>query len=168
MYYPAISQFTQAFRNIDGWLDKAEQLAAAKKFDMDVLLTSRLAPDMANFIYQVQSASDYIKGAAALLAGRKPPPYPDTERTLAEVRERIRKTVAFVGSVPEAQYAKAAEQKVPVTWGHGKVLSGQDYLLQVAIPNIYFHIMAAYLILRHNGVEVGKMDFLRPINWIDP
>jgi hypothetical protein len=168
MYYQAISQFTQALKNIDSWLDKAEQHAAAKKFDVGVLMTSRMAPDMASFIYQVQSASDYIKGAAAWLSGQKPPSYEDNERTIVDVRERIRKTVAFLESVPEAQYARAADQKVSVSWGHGKVLRGQDYLLQVAIPNVYFHIVAAYIILRHNGVDIGKMDFLRPINWIDP
>jgi uncharacterized protein len=168
MYHRAVSQLAQALRNIDGWLDKAQQHAAAKKFDVGVLMTSRLAPDMGAFIYQVQSACDYVKGAAAWLSGQAPPRHEDSEKTIDEVRARIRKTVVFVETVQEGQYAHAAEQKVNVSWSPpAKIALGEDYLLQVAIPNVYFHVMAAYAILRHNGVDVGKMDFLGPINWID-
>jgi len=83
------------------------------------------------------------------------------------VRARIRKTVAFAESVTEAQYAGAAERKVSLSWAPGKVLGGEDYLLQMTIPNVYFHIVMAYAILRHNGVDIGKMDFLGPIHWIE-
>jgi hypothetical protein len=168
MYYRVVSQFSQALKNIDDWLDKAQQHATAKKFDVAVLMSSRLAPDMGAFVYQVQSACDYVKGAAAWLSGQTPPRHEDNEQTIEEVRARIRKTIAFVESVQEGQYAHAAEQKVRVSWGPpGKVLQGRDYLVQVSIPNVYFHVMAAYAILRHNGVDIGKMDFLGPINWID-
>jgi uncharacterized protein len=168
MYYNAISQYAGALEKIDGWLDKAEQHASAKKFDVQVLMNSRLAPDMGAFVYQVQSACDYIKGAAAWLSGQTAPRHEDNEQTIDQVRERIRKTVAFVKSVKESDYAGAAERKVQVSWSPpGKIIKGQDYLLQVSIPNVYFHIMTAYAILRHNGVDVGKMDFLGPINWID-
>jgi hypothetical protein len=168
MYYQVVSQFAQALRNIDDWLDKARQHAAAKQFDVQVLMTSRLAPDMGAFVYQVQSACDYVKGAAAWLSGQKPPRHEDNERTIDEVRVRIRKTVAFVESVQGSQYVHANEQKVTVSWGPpGTFLRAQDYVLQVSIPNVYFHVMAAYAILRHNGVDVGKMDFLGPINWKD-
>jgi len=168
MYYRVVSQFAQALKNIDGWLDKAQQHAAAKKFDVHVLMTSRLAPDMGAFVYQVQSACDYVKGAAAWLSGQRPPRHQDNEQTIDEVRERIRKTVVFVESLREDQYAGAAERNVSVSWGPaGTVLRAQDYLLQVSIPNVYFHVTAAYAILRHNGVDVGKMDFLGPINWTD-
>ena len=167
MYYHVISQYTQALKNIEGWLDKAQQHAAAKKFDVHVLMSSRLAPDMGDFVYQVQSACDYAKGAAAWLSGQRVPRHEDNERTIDEVRTRIRKTVAFMQNVQEDQYARAAEQKVTVSWGPpGTALRAQDYLLQVSIPNVYFHLMAAYAILRHNGVEVGKIDFLGPINWM--
>jgi uncharacterized protein len=119
------------------------------------------------FIYQVQSACDYAKAAAAWLSGQTPPKHEDNEQTIGDVRTRIRKTVAFVESVTEAQYAGAAGRKVSLSWAPGKVLGGEDYLLQMTIPNVYFHIAMAYAILRSNGVDVGKMDFLSPINWID-
>src|SRR6195256_6725396 len=102
MYYHAISQCTQALRNLEAWLDRAEQHAAAKKFDVGVLMIGRLAPDMKPFIYQVQSACDYLKAAAAWLSGQKPPKHGDTEQTIDEMRARIRKTVAFVESVTKA------------------------------------------------------------------
>jgi len=167
MYYQVISQCTQTLKNLETWLDKAEQLAAAKKFDVGVLMTCRLAPDMKPFIYQVQSACDYVKAAAAWLSGQTPPKHEDNEQTIEELRARIRKTIAFAESVKEAQYADASECKVSLSWAPGKVIGGKDYLLQMTIPNIFFHIAMAYAILRHNGVDVGKMDFLGPINLVD-
>jgi uncharacterized protein len=167
MYYRVILQCTQALKNLETWLDKAEQHAAAKKFDVGVLMTSRLAPDMKPFIYQVQSACDYVKAGAAWLSGHTPPRHEDNEQTIDEVRARIRKTVAFTESVKEAQYAGASDRKVSLSWVPGKVLLGEDYLMQMTIPNTYFHIAMAYAILRHNGVDVGKMDFLGPINWVN-
>jgi len=162
-----ISHCTQILKNLETWLDKAEQLAAAKKFDVGVLMTDRLAPDMKPLIYQVQSACDYVKAAAAWLSGQTPPKHEDNEQTIDELRARIRKTVAFAESVKEAQYAGASERKVSLSWAPGKVLGGEDYLLQMTIPNTFFHMAMAYAILRHNGVDVGKMDFLGPINWVD-
>jgi hypothetical protein len=168
MYYQAITQCTQAVKNVEAWLDKGEEHAAAKHFDLGVLMTGRLAPDMKPFIYQVQSACDYLKAAAAWLSGQKPPKHEDTEQTVDEVRARIRKTVAFVESVTEAQYAAAAEQRVSLSFAPaGKVLVGPNYLLQMTIPNVFFHLAMAYAILRYNGVDVGKMDFLGPISWVD-
>ena len=158
MYYAAVSQCTQAMRNLETWLDKAEQHAAAKKFDVGVLLSDRLVPDMQPFIYQVQSACDYVKAAAAWLSGQTPPKHEDNEQTIEEVRARIRKTVAFAESVKEAQYAGASERKVSLSWAPGKIIGGEDYLLQMTIPNTSFHIAMAYAILRHTGVDVGKMD----------
>ena len=122
MYYPIIRQCIQALKNLETWLDKAEQHAAAKGVDVGVLLTSRLAPDMKEFIYQVQSACDYTKGAAAWLSGQKPPRHEDSEQTIDEVRARIRKTVDFAESVKEAQYAGASERRVSLSWGHGKTI----------------------------------------------
>jgi hypothetical protein len=167
MYYQVISQCTQSLKNLETCLDKAEQHAAAKKFDVGVLMTSRLAPDMQHFIYQVQSACDYVKAAAAWLSGQTPPKHEDNERTIDELRDRIRKTVAFAESVKESQYADARERKVKLSWAPGKVIGGEDYLLQMTIPNTFFHIAMAYAILRHNGVDVGKMDFLGSINLVD-
>jgi hypothetical protein len=167
MYYQVISQCMQTLKNLETCLDKAEQHAADKKFDVGVLVTSRLAPDMNDVIYQVQSACDYVKAAAAWLSGQTPPKHEDNEQTIDELRARIRKTVAFAESVKEAQYAGASERKVSLSWAPGKIIGGEDYLLQMTIPNTFFHITMAYAILRHNGVDVGKMDFLRPINLVD-
>ena len=167
MYYQVIMQCTQNLKALGTWLDKAEQYAAAKSFDVGVLLSSRLAPDQKPFIYQVQSACDYVKGAAAWLSGQMPPKHPDTERNVADLRARIQKTVAFVESVEESQYGGASARKVSLSWAPGKIIAGSDYLLQMTIPNTYFHLTTAYSILRHNGVDVGKMDFLGPINLVD-
>jgi hypothetical protein len=154
-------------KNLESWLDKAEEYAGAKTVDVGVLMTGRLAPDMKPFIYRVQSACDYVKAAAAWLSGQTPPKHEDNEQTIDELRARIRKTVAFAESVTEPQYAGAAERKVSLSWAPGKVLGGEDYLLQMTIPNVYFHIVMAYAILRHSGVDIGKMDFLGPIDWIE-
>src|SRR6202045_4138229 len=164
MYYQVISQCTQSLKNLETCLDKAEQHAAAKKLDVGVLMTSRLAPDMQHFIYQVQSACDYVKAAAAWLSGQTPPKHEDNERTIEELRARIRKTVAFVESVAVAHYKGAEGRKVSFSWAPGKVIGGEDYLLQMTVPNVYFHIAMAYAVLRQGGVDVGKMDFLGPIN----
>ena len=167
MYYQVIAQCTQSLKNLEACLDKADQYAATKKFEVGVLMTSRLAPDMQPFTYQVQSACDYVKAAAAWLSGQTPPRYEDNEQTIDELRARIQKTVAFVESVKEAQYADASKSKVKLSWAPGKVIGGEDYLLQMTIPNTFFHIAMAYAILRHNGVDVGKMDFLGSINLVD-
>lgn len=166
MYYEAIVRCTESLKTVQKWLDKAQAQAAAKKFEVSVLLASRLAPDMNDFVYQVQSACDYVKGGAAWLSGQKPPSHRDDERTLDEVRERIRKTVAFVESIPESQYAAASTQRVAFSFFPGKEIVGCDYLLQMVIPNVYFHLTMAYAILRHNGVEIGKMDFLGPLDFV--
>jgi uncharacterized protein len=167
MYYQVVSQCTQNLKNLETCLDKAEQHAAAKKFDVNVLLQCRLAPDMQPFTYQVQSACDYVKAAAAWLSGQTPPQHDDNEQTVDELRARIRKTVAFAESVKEAQYAGASRCKVKLSWAPpGKIIGGEDYLLQLTIPNTFFHLAMAYAILRHNGVDVGKRDFLGPINFV--
>jgi hypothetical protein len=103
----------------------------------------------------------------AKYSGQTPPKHEDNERTIDELRSRIRKTVAFAESVMEAQYAGASERKIRLSWAPGKVIGGEDYLLQMTIPNTFFHIAMAYAILRHNGVDIGKRDFRGPINWID-
>jgi hypothetical protein len=166
-YYRAIGQCTRSLKNLEACLDKAQKYSAEKKFGVEVLMAERLAPDMGGFIYQIQSACDYVKGAAAWLSGQVPPRHQDNETTIDEVRARIRKTVVYVESLTRPQYAEAASRRVKLSWAPGKIISGEDYLLQVAIPNVYFHIVMAYAILRHNGVDVGKMDFLGPMNFVD-
>jgi uncharacterized protein len=167
MYYQVVSQCVQSLKNVEGLLDKADQVASAKQFDVRVLLNGRLAPDMKPLIYQVQSACDYVKAAAAWLSGQTPPKHEDNEQTLEELRARVRKTVDFAESVHKAQYEGAEERKVSLSWVPGKVIGGEDYLLQITIPNVYFHIAMTYAVLRNGGVDVGKMDFLGPMNFVE-
>lgn len=168
MYHASIARLSVALRNMEVWLDRSEAYAKAKDFDVQVLMNARLAPDMGDFVYQVQSACDYTKGGAAWLSGGKPPRHEDNERTIGEVRERIRKTVAFVDGIAPDAFEGAADRKVGVSWSpKGTMIDAEEYLLQVCIPNVYFHVMAAYAILRHNGVDVGKMEFLGPIDWVE-
>jgi hypothetical protein len=167
MYYQVIEQCTQTLRCIEVFLDKAESYAEKKNFDVGILLTSGLAPDMKNLTYQVQSACDYVKGGAAWLSGQTPPKHPDAEKTMSEIRARIRKTIEFAESVPESQFARASEQKIKLSWKPGKVMTGEDYLLQMVVPNVYFHVAMVYAILRYNGVDIGKMDFLGQLNFED-
>jgi len=167
MFYEVIVQCTQSLKTLEHYLDKAEQYAADRGFDVAVLMSSRLAPDQRNFIYQIQSACDYVKAGAGWLSGQRPPKHEDVEQTINELRERIRKTVAFAESVEVDEFAGASEREVSVPWAPGKKIGGLDYLLQLTIPNAYFHIAMAYAILRHNGVPLGKMDFLGRIKWSD-
>jgi uncharacterized protein len=166
MYPRVIAQLTRNLKMVEKWLDKAEAHAASKKFDVSVLMTARLAPDMQPFVYQVQSACDYVKGAAAWLSGQVPPKHEDNEQTIGEVRARVQKTLTFVESVKELQYAEASQRTVSMSWAPGKVLAGEDYLLQMVVPNVYFHLSMAYAMLRHNGVDVGKIDFLGPLSFV--
>src|SRR5260370_37439656 len=145
MYYQVISQLTGNMKAIEVWLDKAEAFAAAKKFDVAVLLNGRLAPDMKPLIYQVQSASDYVKGGAAWLSGQKPPRYEDNERTIDELRTRIRKTIAFVESVKAETYEGAGTRKVSMSFVPArKVPVGKDDLLQMGGAKAYFHPCMGY------------------------
>ncbi|QGZ65176.1 DUF1993 domain-containing protein [Paraburkholderia acidisoli] len=166
MYAQAMAQCVQAVRTLETYLDKAERFANTKQFDVGVLLTTRLAPDMAGLLYQIQSACDYLKGGAAWLSGQEPPRHEDNEQTLAEARARIRKTLAFAESVTADHYANAASRIVKVSWVPGK-LRGETYLLQIVIPNIYFHVSMAYAILRANGVDLTKRDFIGPVDSFD-
>jgi hypothetical protein len=166
MYAQAIAQCVQAVRTIETYLDKAERFANAKNFDVGVLLSARIAPDMADLLYQIQSACDYLKGGAAWLSGQQPPRHEDNEKTLEEARARLRKTIDFAESVAAERYVDAASEIVKVSWVPGK-LTGENYLLQIVIPNIYFHVAMAYAILRANGVDLGKLDFIGPVNSFD-
>ena len=156
-----VRTITNLFATLSSLLDKAEADAAARGYDVSVLLGSRLAPDMFPLSRQIQSASDVAKASVGRLTGVEIPSFPDTETTLAELRERIAKTVAFVQSVPADAYDGADTREVTVkTRDRTLTFAGSDYLLAWALPNFYFHITTAYAILRHNGVSLGKRDFL--------
>jgi hypothetical protein len=158
--FDVITQFGKSLKNLDQWITKAEAHATAKKFEADVLVHARLAVDMYPFVKQVQSACDSAKFAGAYLTGKTAPAHPDTEKTLAECHARIHACLGWLETLSEADFAGGDERKVAPPWLQGKWLRGDQYLLQAAIPNFYFHVTTAYGILRHNGVEVGKMDFI--------
>ena len=146
--------------NLDTWLDKAAAHAKAKNFEVDTLVHARLAPDMYSLDRQVQSACDSAKFSAAYLSGKEPPAHPDTEKTIAELRERIKKCLAFLETISPADVTGAEERKVAPKWMQGKWVKGGEFALQLSVPNFYFHVTMAYAILRHNGVDVGKRDFI--------
>jgi len=158
--FETVQIFAKTLDNLEKWLDKACDHAKARSFDPEILVSARLAPDQYPLCQQVQTACDQAKYAAAYLGGVEAPSHPDTEKSLAELRERIRKCLAFVASVKEADYAGADERKVAPNWLGGKWLTGADYLAHVAVPNFYFHVTTAYAILRSNGVPLGKMDYI--------
>src|SRR5262245_16589378 len=160
--FETVSQFGKMLGNLDRWLDAAVAFAERKKVEPDVLAGCRLAMDQHELVRQVQLACDQAKFAAAYLSGQKAPAHPDTEKTIPEMRARIKTCRAYLQSVAAPQYAGAAERRVAPPWLNGKWMRGDHYLAQVAIPNFYFHVVTAYAILRHNGVELGKMDYVGP------
>jgi len=166
-HHDAIRQFAKMLRNLEKWLDKAAAHAKAKSFEVDVFAQARLAPDQYAFVRQVQSACDQAKFAAAYLANKQAPAHPDTEQTIAEVRERIQKCLAFLETVRKEDLVGAEERKVAPPWLGGKWLRGDDFLMEVAIPNFFFHVTMAYAILRHNGVDLGKMDYIGTLSTKD-
>jgi hypothetical protein len=167
LYAASIPQFKKMLVSLDKWLEKAVERAAKKSFEPSVLLQARLAPDQFNFIRQVQSACDAAKSGAARLAGQQPPSHPDTEQTLEELRARIRTCIAYLDSVKPDDLAEAATRRIALPFIPGKLMHGSDYLTQFALPNFYFHVTTAYAILRHNGVELGKADFLGDLPLFD-
>lgn len=162
MYSASVPVFRNMLGNLSHCLDKAQAHAEARKFDPQVLVDDRLAPDMLPFKRQVQIACDASKNGLARLAGVEAPKFEDTESTLAELKERIRKTLAFLDSVPRASVDGCDDKDITFPAGRDitRTLKGEAYLLGVALPNLFFHVTTAYAILRHNGVELGKGDFL--------
>jgi len=161
MYQASIPVFIRMLGNLSSILDKAAAHAEAKKIDPAIFINARLAPDMYPLSRQVQIATDVVKGCAARLAGIEVPSYEDNEATFPELQARIAKTVAFLQSVSAEQINGSEERRVTLKV-HGKDsdFSGQRYFLNFVLPNFYFHITTAYAILRHNGLELGKKDFV--------
>jgi len=164
MYQASVPIFTRILNNLSAILQKAAEYAEARKIDPAVLINSRLYPDMFAFARQVQIATDTAKGAASRLAGLEPPKYEDNEASLPELDARIRKTVAFLEGFTPTQI-DGSEERVITLKSHDKEVSypGLYYLMNSALPNFFFHVTTAYDILRHNGVEIGKKDFLGPL-----
>lgn len=153
--------FIARLKSLSAILRKAEQQAKTKAYDPAVLLNARLAPDMLHLTRQVQIATDHAKGCMARLAGHAPETIEDTEATFADLQARIAKAIGIVESYKDADLAGAETREVTVKIPNAELkFSGIDYVNAWAMPNFYFHITTAYAILRHNGVELGKRDFL--------
>ena len=161
MHSACVPLFNRQLGALLNWLDKAEAHATARKFDPNNYLQLRLAPDMLPFVSQVRIASDAAKGCVARLAGVEIPKWDDNESSLDELRARVRKTIDYVQSIPAAQIDGSEDRDITITLRSGDVhLKGQRYLEHWALPNFMFHCTMAYALLRHNGVELGKSDFL--------
>jgi hypothetical protein len=164
MYYQTLSQMKKMLGQLDRWLESAAAFAQTKSFDPNVFLGLRLAPDQFAFARQVQTACDTAKLAAARLAGKDAPTHADTEKTLDELRARVRTVVTYLDGFSAKDFDAAATRVVTQPRWEGKVMSGADYFLEHALPNFFFHITHAYAILRHNGVAIGKRDYLGPLS----
>ncbi len=160
LYEVTIPQFAKMLLNLNMILDKAAKHAEAKKFEVDILLNSRLAPDQFNLIRQVQIACDTAKLAASRLTGKDAPVHEDNEKTLSDLRARIQQTVSYLNNFTAKDFEGAEQKRITQPRWEGKYLLGFEFANQHALPNLYFHITTAYAILRHNGVDVGKKDFL--------
>ena len=164
MYQASAPRFAHALNNLSGIIDKAQAYSEARKIDPVVLISARLYPDMFAFSRQVQVAADTAKGAVARLGGVENPKYDDNERTFPELQARIAKTVDFINSFKPAQIDGSEDKEIVLKLGSNEVkYKGMQYLLGFALPNFYFHVTAAYAILRHNGVELAKRDYLGTI-----
>ncbi len=161
MYSASAPVFAHMLKALSGMLDKAEAYAKERNFDTAVLMGSRLAPDMLPLSFQIHIATSFMKNTACKLGGQTPPDFSDIEPSFAAARARIAQTLDIVQSAREADFANAENLSLTITpGGETMTLSGKDYLCGYALPNIYFHLTAAYAILRHNGVPLGKRDFL--------
>jgi uncharacterized protein len=161
MYQASTPCFARILRNLSSIIDKAEAHCTAKKIEPAALTSARLFPDMFAFTRQVQIACDTAKGAVARLAGVDIPKHEDTEQTFAELKARIAKTLDFIESIPAVKVDGSEEREVVLQMRSGeRRFKGMQYLLGHATPNFYFHATTAYALLRHNGVELGKIDFL--------
>ena len=158
-----VPQYAKMLSNLDRWLDKAAEHAKAKGFEIDTLIHWRLAPDQYSLDRQIQSACDSAKFSASYLTGKAAPAHPDTEKTIAELRARIKSCLAYLETVSGADVAGAEERKVSPKWLQGKWVKGDQYLTQMSLPNFYFHVTTDYAILRHNGVDLGKNDYIGSI-----
>jgi hypothetical protein len=158
--FATISQCSRMLQNLDQWLQAGAAYAQQKSFDPDVLAQARLAPDQYTLVQQVQSACDQAKYLAAYLSGQAPPSHPDTEKTVSELRTRIATCVAYLATFKASDFTGAEERRVAPPWMQGQSVRGEHYLSRIGIPNFYFHVTTAYAILRHNGVALGKGDFI--------
>lgn len=159
MMYAQITQFTKMLRTLSRLLAKAQQHAEANNLATSVLLSARLAPDMRPLTSQVQMACDTARLAASVLAGKSIPVFDDTEKTAPELKALIERSINHINSMKESDFA-GWEERIVAPPGWSGAFLGKDYFYQHGVPNFYFHVVTAYAILRHNGVRIGKMDYI--------
>jgi hypothetical protein len=168
LYAATIPQFKRLLQNVERWLDKAVAHADTKKFDPNTLLTARLAPDQFSLVRQVQSTCDQCKLTVARLTAKDPPKHADTEQSIDELRKRVHAVISYLDTFKPADFEGAAERLISLPFfPEGKGMTGADYLIERQLPNVYFHASMIYAILRHNGVDVGKTDFIGQVTYKD-
>ena len=168
MYYPTILQMKKHLGQLDKWLEKAEAHAAAKKIDSKAFLTQRLVVDQFAFLRQVQVACDTFRQGIGRLTDRAIDAVADDETTIEALRARVKATIAFADGFSEKDFAAAATRSITQPRWEGKTMTGHDYFLEHMMPNFFFHLTTTYAILRHNGVEIGKRDYLGPLTQHPP
>ena len=161
----SIFQFQKMLKNMDQCMTKAAAFADHKKFDINVLVNYRLAPDMYSFGEQIQSACDAAKFCAAYLSGQTGPKHEDNEATWKELHERVGKVISYLETFKKSDFEKMASVQAKPGWAQGQWLTGEEYLEELAIPNFYFHLTTAYALMRHAGVDIGKTDFIGNLNF---
>lgn len=168
MYYETFCQMKKMLGQLDTWLELAAAHAQKKAFDPSLFLGFRLAPDQFAFARQVQVACDTAKAAAGRLTGTEPPKHADTEQTIDELRARVASVITYLDGFSAKDFEAAGTRVVTQPRWEGKVMSGANYFLEHALPNFFFHITHAFAILRHNGVEIGKRNYLGPLTQTTP
>jgi len=163
-----VKQFARTLRNLDAVLEKAVKHAEARKFDVNNFCSARLYPDMLPFVSQIRIACDQAKAAAANLSGKEAPKHEDNETTVAELRARIGKCLAFLDTFTADDFKNVKpDTMIRLPNRPGKAIAAEEYLYARQIPNFFFHVTTAYDLLRHGGVEIGKSDYLGPLGFVD-
>ncbi|MEO8702336.1 MAG: DUF1993 domain-containing protein [Kofleriaceae bacterium] len=160
LYDSTVPQLLKVLKNVDGWLVTAAASADRRKFDVNNLVKARLAPDQFTLDKQLQTATDNAKFIAGRLAGKEWPAHADSETTFDQLRARIASVMTYLETFKPEDFAGAEERKISLPWMENKWMRGDEYVAQFALPNFYFHVVTVYSILRHNGVELGKRDFI--------
>lgn len=160
MYFDTIRQMKKQLGQLDSWFDAAEAYAKAKSFDSSTYLGLRLAPDQFPFARQVQIACDTAKLGAARLCGKDAPSHADDQKTIEELRARVKSVIAYLDTYTAKDFDGAAERSITQPRWEGKTMTGHDYFIEHVVPNFFFHLSHAYATLRHNGVPLGKRDYL--------
>jgi hypothetical protein len=167
LYDATVPIFTKMLSNFERWLDKAASHGKARKFDPENLLSARLAPDQYSFLRQIQAACDWAKFTTSKMTGKESPAHPDTEKTIEELVARVRTVKDYLATFKREDFVNCEDRPCSHQWMQGKSVKAGDYLDHVALPNFHFHSTTAYAILRHNGVDLGKGDYLGRIPFIE-